>query len=177
MRIGVIGLGAIGGVIGARLLRSPAAGETIALAAGSDRAAGAIRAGGLRVRGEATAPAPALLGATLPVQAAPYDLMLLCTRTDASDAALAAAAPLLAADGALVCVQNGLPEERAAARLGAARTLGAVIGWSASSHGYGEDGGTRGGKVNLGATHGATDKLQHPRAGLARAVPRRGTPN
>ena len=138
MRIGVIGLGAIGGVIAARLLRSPAAGETIALAAGSDRAARAIGAGGLRVRGETAVPAPPLLGATLPAQAAPYDLMLLCTRTDASDAALAAAAPLLGADGALVCVQNGLPEERAAARIGPARTLGAVIGWSASSDAYGD---------------------------------------
>jgi 2-dehydropantoate 2-reductase len=177
MRIGVIGLGAIGGVIGARLLRSPAAGETIALAAGSDRAAGAIRAGGLRVRGETTAPAPALLGATLPVQAAPYDLMLLCTRTDASDAALAAAAPLLAADGALVCVQNGLPEERAAARLGAGRTLGAVIGWSASSDAYGDYVVTGGGKFILGAMDGAMDKLEGARAVLARAFPVRVTPN
>ncbi len=177
MRIGVIGLGAIGGVIAARLLRSPAAGETIALAAGSDRAARAIGAGGLRVRGEAAVPAPPLLGATLPAQAAPYDLMLLCTRTDASDAALAAAAPLLAADGALVCVQNGLPEERAAARIGPARTLGAVIGWSASSDAYGDYVITGGGKFILGAADGAMDKLERARAVLERVFPVRVTPN
>src|SRR5216684_1944094 len=118
MRIGIIGLGAIGGVLAARLLRSPRPGETIGLAAGSDRAAEAIRRGGLRIRGEQPVPAPELLGPTLPPQAAPYDLMLLCTRTDASDGALNSAVQLLAPDGALVCVQNGLPEERAAVRLG-----------------------------------------------------------
>jgi len=64
--------------------------------------------------------------------------MPLCTRTDATDATLAAAIPLLAPDGALVCVQNGLPEERAAVRVGSKRSLGAVIGWSASSDGYGD---------------------------------------
>ena len=177
MRMGVIGLGAIGGVIAARLLRSAAAGETIALAAGSDRAADAIRRGGLRVQGERAVLAPQLLGATLPGQGAPYDLMLLCTRTDASDRALAAAAPLLAEDGALVCVQNGLPEERAAARIGPARTLGAVIGWSASSDGYGEYVVTGGGKFILGAAGGAMDKLERARTVLERAFPVRVTSN
>src|SRR2546423_6778295 len=177
MRIGIIGLGAIGGVVAARLLRSAAGGETIALAAGSDRAVAAIRRGGLRVRGEAALPAPELLGATLPAQAAPYDLMLLCTRTDASDGALAAAAPLLAAGGALVCVQNGLPEERAAARIGPARTLGAVIGWSASSDAYGEYVITGGGRFILGAGGGAMDKLERARAVLVRAFPVRVTSN
>jgi len=51
MRIGVIGLGAIGGVLAARLLRSPRPGETPAPAGGSDRAVDAIRPGRLRVRG------------------------------------------------------------------------------------------------------------------------------
>jgi 2-dehydropantoate 2-reductase len=177
MRIGVIGLGAIGGVIAARLLRSSAAGETIALAAGSDRAAVAIRSGGLRVRGEPPVPAPPFLGATLPAQAAPYDLILLCTRTDASDRALATAAPLLAVDGALVCVQNGLPEERAAGRVGPARTLGAVIGWSASSDAYGDYVVTGGGKFILGASDGAMDKLGRAKAVLERAFPVRVTQN
>ncbi len=150
MSIGVIGLGAIGGVLAARLLRTRAPGEVIALAAGSDRAVEAIRRGGLRVRGEAPVAAPELFGPTLPAQAAPYDLMLLCTRTDASDGALDAAVPLLAPEGALVCVQNGLPEERAAVRLGSKRTLGAVIGWSASAEAYGEYTITGGGRFILG---------------------------
>ena len=177
MRIGVIGLGAIGGVIAARLLRSAAAGEVVSLAAGSDRAAGAIRRGGLRVRGEATVPAPELLGATLAASAAPYDLLLLCTRTDASDTALATAAPLLAKDGALVCVQNGLPEERAAARVGPSRTLGAVIGWSSTADAYGEYVVTGGGKFILGAMDGAAARLASAKAVLERVFPVRVTSN
>src|SRR5205085_629851 len=158
MRIGVIGLGAIGGGLAARLLRSRRPDETIALAVGSDRAADAIRRGGLRIRGEPAIPAPELLGANLPPNAAPYDLMLLCTRTDASDAALTAAIPLLAPNGALVCVQNGLPEERVAIRVGSNRTFGAVIGWSASSDAYDEYILTGGGKFILGAVDGSTDR-------------------
>ncbi len=177
MRVGVIGLGAIGGVLAARLLRSRAPAETIALAAGSDRAADAIRQGGLRVRGEPPVPAPELLGPTLPPQAAPYDLMLLCTRTDASDAALGSAVQLLAPDGALVCVQNGLPEERAAVRLGSKRTLGAVIGWSASSEAYGEYMITGGGKFILGAVDGTMGKVTLAKAVLERAFPVRVTTN
>jgi 2-dehydropantoate 2-reductase len=177
MRIGVIGLGAIGGVIAARLLRSPQPGETIALAAGSDRAVDAIRRGGLRIRGESTIAAPDLLGPNLSRDVAPYDLMLLCTRTDVTDVALDAALPLLAPDGALVCVQNGLPEERAAVRAGSRRTFGAVIGWSASSDAYGEYVITGGGKFIVGAVDGSMDRLPPIVAVLERAFPVRATPN
>ena len=177
MRIGVIGLGAIGGVLAARLLRTRASGEVIALAAGSDRAVQAIRRGGLRVRGEEPVAAPELLGPTLAAQAAPYDLMLLCTRTDASDGALDAAIPLLAPEGALVCVQNGLPEERAAVRLGSKRTLGAVIGWSASAEAYGEYTITGGGRFILGAVDGSIGKVLPAKAVLERAFPVRVTSN
>ena len=76
MRIGVIGLGAIGGVIAAKLLRSRRPDETIALAAGSERAVEAIRRGGLRIRGEPPIPPPELLGANLSPAAAPYDAIL-----------------------------------------------------------------------------------------------------
>jgi len=177
MRIGVIGLGAIGGVVAARLLRTRRPDETIALAAGSERAVDAIRRGGLHVRGEHAVLAPELLGAHLSPAAAPYDLMLLCTRTDASDAALTSAIPLLAPDGALVCVQNGLPEERAAVSVGAKRTLGAVIGWSASSEAYGEYAITGGGKFILGAVDGTMGKVVPAKAVLERAFPVRVTSN
>ena len=125
MRIGVIGLGAIGGLVARRLLSRPR-GEVVALAAG--RHAAAIRAHGL---GEGVRAAH--VGEGLPDLGAPYDLLLLCTRTDATDEALRPAAALLAPAGAVVCLQNGLPEDRAARIVGPARVLGAVIGWSASA--------------------------------------------
>src|SRR5438128_2221343 len=176
MRIGIVGLGAIGGVMAARLLRTRQPGEEIALAAGSEKAAAAIRADGLRIRGEPAVAAPPLLGARLAPGS--YDLILLCTRTDSIDAALGDAAPLLAPTGALVCLQNGLPEERVAVRIGAARTLGAVIGWSASSEAYGEGVVTGSGKFTLGAAAPqAADKLPMAAEVLQRAFPVRITQN
>jgi 2-dehydropantoate 2-reductase len=116
MRIGVIGLGAIGSIVAERLKKS----MPIDVAPGRD--------------------------SRLPDGR--YDLILLCTRTVDLEKALEPAAPLLGPDGAVVCVQNGLPEERAAKIVGPERVLGTVIGWSAS-----RDGGiTGGGKFILGGT-------------------------
>ncbi len=141
----MIGLGAIGGVVARRLLARPC-GDVIALAAG--RHTGAIAAHGL---GEGVS-APHL-GAVLPELGEPYDLILMCTRTDAIEEALLPAATLLAPGGAVVCLQNGLPEERAARIVGPARVLGAVIGWSASASFDPRPRWwiTGGGKFNLGA--------------------------
>lgn len=100
MRIGVIGLGAIGKVVADRLSK--------------------------------TAPIEVAARRTDRLPDGVYDFILLCTRTVDLETALAPAAPLLAPDGAVVCLQNGLPEERAAKIVGADRVLGAVIGWSAS---------------------------------------------
>ncbi len=121
----MIGIGAIGGVVARRLLVRPR-GDVIALAAG--RHAAEIRKYGLGegVRADGAEE-------VLPDLGAPYDLILLCTRTDASEEVLRPAAALLASDGAVVCLQNGLPEERAARLVGPSRVLGAVIGWSASA--------------------------------------------
>jgi ketopantoate reductase len=58
-----------------------------------------------------------------------YELIFLCTRTQDLEGALQPAAPMLAPDGAVVCLQNGLPEERAAGLVGPQRVLGTVIGW------------------------------------------------
>jgi 2-dehydropantoate 2-reductase len=148
MRIGIIGLGAIGGVVAARVLArrvNPWSEDVVALAAG--RAAAAIRASGVRVDGEA-AVRPASVGEMLPEGV--YDLILLCTRTGDTERALGPAAPCLAPDGAVVCLQNGLPEERAAAIVGRGRVLGAVIGWSASMRAPGDYVVTGGGNFVLG---------------------------
>ena len=142
MRIGLIGRGAIGGVIAERL------------------------AGGPDVLGVA-----ARRGDRLPAGA--WDLLLLCTRTQDLEAALAPAAPQLAPDGAVVCLQNGLPEERAAKIVGPGRVLGAVIGWSASR----EEGGafvTGRGEFILG---GPSPRLREAAEVLGRVFPVRLTDN
>ncbi|HUJ24622.1 MAG TPA: 2-dehydropantoate 2-reductase N-terminal domain-containing protein [Myxococcales bacterium] len=136
MRIGVIGLGAIGGVVVQRL------GVPVDVAARrSER-----------------------------LPAASYDLILLCTRTQDLEGALQPAAPLLAPDGAVVCLQNGLPEERAAKLVGPSRVLGAVIGWSASRGGEV----TGRGKFTLG---GASPRLPQAAELLQRVFPVKVTQN
>jgi len=157
--IGIVGLGAIGGAVAARLLaarardpRGALARSWLGFAAGSSANAGLIRARGLALQESASSPfvplplGDARVGAALPplAEGARYQTILLCTRAEATGAALEEALPLLADDGVLVCLQNGLPEARAAARLLAhhpgssrAQVQGAVIGWSASLEGPG----------------------------------------
>jgi 2-dehydropantoate 2-reductase len=181
VNIGIVGLGAIGGPIAARLLRSRAPGEVLALAAGSEKNAEALRQNGLRIEdtgGSFDVAAPPLIAPALPELDAPYDLILLCTRTDALEAAVKAAVQMLAPAGALVCVQNGLPEARAAAIVGPERTLGTVIGWSSSVDAPGRFRVTSEGKFTLGAfSEASEDKLDAARRVLQRAAPVKLTDN
>jgi len=152
MRIGVIGLGAIGGITAQRLV---AAGLDLGLAAGRHAAAIAKKFPNARV------------AETLPDGAA-YGLILLCVRSTEIERALAPAAPRLKSDGAVVCLQNGFPEERAARIVGQNRVLGAVIGWSASMIEPGEYQLTGGGDFTLG---GDSPRLEHARHVLSQAFP------
>jgi 2-dehydropantoate 2-reductase len=152
MHIGVIGLGAIGGITAQRLL---AAGLDVALAAGRHAAPIARKFPEARV------------AETLP-NGAPYELILLCVRSTEIERALAPAAPLLAHDGAVVCLQNGFPEERVGRIVGPARVLGAVIGWSASMIEPGEYLLTGRGSFTLG---GNSPRLEHARLALSQAFP------
>jgi 2-dehydropantoate 2-reductase len=81
---------------------------------------------------------------------------------------------MLAADGAVVCLQNGLPEERAAKIVGPRRVLGAVIGWSASKAGAGEYVVTGEGKFTLG---GESPRLPEATQVLRTAFPVKVTGN
>lgn len=155
MRIGVIGLGAIGAVMAERLTLR---GIDPALAAG--RHGQEWRAKYPQVR------------ETLPRDE--YDLLLLCTRTADTRAALAPAVPFLARDGAVVCLQNGLPEASAADVVGTDRVLGAVIGWSASLTAPARAEVTGAGKFTLG---GASPRLRDAAAVLRAAFPVRITNN
>lgn len=151
MRIGLIGLGAIGGVTAERLLD---AGLDVSLAAGRHAEAIAKKFPSARV------------GATLPE--GEYGLILLCVRSTEIERALTPAAPLLKSDGAVVCLQNGFPEERAARLVAPQRVLGAVIGWSATMTTPGEYVLTGGGSFILG---GDSPRLEHARLVLAHAFP------
>src|SRR6266481_535473 len=152
MRIGVIGLGAIGGITAQRLLN---AGLDLGLAAGRHAKEIADKFPNARV------------AATLP-DGDPYRLILLCVRSTEIERALTPAVPQLRADGAVVCLQNGFPEERVARLVGPKRVLGAVIGWSATMIEPGEYQLTGGGSFTLG---GDSTSFEHARHVLSQAFP------
>ena len=158
MRIGLIGLGAIGGITAQRLLD---AGLDVSLAAGRHAEVIARKFPKARV------------GATLPADVE-YGLILLCVRGTEIERALTPAAPLLRSDGAVVCLQNGFPEERVARIVGQGRVLGAVIGWSATMTEPGEYVLTGGGAFILG---GDSPRLEHARLVLQHAFPVHVTQN
>lgn len=122
----VAGAGALGSVLGGLLA---AQGHAVTLL-GRPAHLDAIRREGLaitglygehRVRGLATATDVAHLGT-------PFDAVLLTVKAWDTAAVAAAVAPLLAADGLLISMQNGLGNlERAAAAVGARRVLGARV--------------------------------------------------
>src|SRR5262249_15765727 len=103
-----------------------------------------------------------------------YGLILLCVRSMEIERALTPAIPQLKADGAVVCLQNGFPEEKVAPLVGPSRVLGAVIGWSAQMIEPGEYRLTGNGSFTLG---GSSPRLEHARHVLNHAFPVRVTNN
>ena len=124
----VWGAGAMGGSIGAWLAR---AGRSVLFVDTDDAHAAAIRSSGLRITGpieEFTVPAecvhPDRLDASL-------GTVLLAVKAHHTGAALDRIAPLLAEDGFVVSVQNGLNEMAISDRIGAHRTVGCFVNFGA----------------------------------------------
>lgn len=103
MRVLVAGAGAIGQWLGARFA---AAGHDVTLLV-RKRFRDAIDAGGLHVRGHTTfdGPIPCI---TEPAGTGPFDLVLITSKAYDTLALARATAPLLAEDGVLASMQNGL---------------------------------------------------------------------
>jgi 2-dehydropantoate 2-reductase len=128
MTITVFGAGAIGGVTGAALAQ---AGHDVLLVDRADDHVAAMNAHGLTIEsceGAVTVPvraiSPGALGSGL-------GLVLLAVKSQDTPAALEVLAPRLAADGAIVSLQNGLNEELIAQAVGAQRTVGCLVNWAA----------------------------------------------
>ena len=158
MRIIIWGAGAIGGTIGAYLIR---AGHDIHFVDIVEDHVRAINNDGLRITGPvddftvgATASLPDQLDGKHPI-------ILLCTKAQHTSAATNALVDCLADDGYVMSVQNGLNELIISEIVGAARTMGAFINFSADYHAPGEIlfGGR--GAVVLGELDGKiSDRLQ-----------------
>jgi 2-dehydropantoate 2-reductase len=121
VRVGVIGAGGVGGYFGGRLAQAGV--EVALLARGAHLAA--VREHGLRVRGlvdDFTVRVPA---SEDPAEIGPCDFVLFSVKSYDTEEAAAQLEPLLAAETAVVSLQNGVDnEEKIAARIGSEHVLG-----------------------------------------------------
>jgi 2-dehydropantoate 2-reductase len=124
----VVGAGAIGGTVGARLAR---AGHEVLFCDADAEHVAAMNARGLALEGpleQFTVPARAVTPDALPDG---LGAVLLAVKHQHTGAALEAIAPRLAADGFVVSLQNGINEPLIAAAVGAERTVGAFVNFGA----------------------------------------------
>ena len=135
MRIVIWGAGAIGGTVGAYLIR---AGHDILFVDIVEEHVQAINQAGIKIKGpvdEFTVRAEALLPDQVNGQ---FKAILLCTKSQHTRAAVETLAPFLANDGFVMSVQNGLNELIIEKVLGREMTLGAFVNFSADYHAPGE---------------------------------------
>jgi 2-dehydropantoate 2-reductase len=128
MQYVVVGAGAIGGTIGARMVRDGV--DVLFCDTDADHVA-AINERGLRIEGPVEAiavAAEAVEPSELPDRVA---AVLLAVKSQDTARALDAIAPRLAPDGFVVSLQNGVNEPLIAARVGAERTVGAFVNFGA----------------------------------------------
>ncbi|WP_439533064.1 ketopantoate reductase family protein [Polymorphobacter sp.] len=156
----VWGAGAIGGSVGAALLRH-GHDVTFVDTAPAHVAALADPTHGLAVEGAAgfgPTPVPALLAAAL---SGTWQTVLLCVKAHHTADAVAMLAPHLAADGVVLSLQNGLCARVIAAQIGAARTMAGFVNFGADVVGPGRIAFGNRGTVAIGELDGQmTDRLE-----------------
>jgi 2-dehydropantoate 2-reductase len=124
----IVGAGAIGGTVGAYLIR--AGHDVLFVDAAADHVQ-AMGARGLTITGYGgafTVPARAILPAQL---TGPLEAVFLATKAQHTEAALASVQPHLAPNGYVVSLQNGLNELTISRMIGAERTIGCFVNFSA----------------------------------------------
>jgi 2-dehydropantoate 2-reductase len=124
----VVGAGAIGGTVGARLAR---AGRSVLFCDADPEHVAAINERGLAIEGpvdEFTVEAPAVTPDALPDG---LRSVLLAVKAQHTEDALRDVAPRLAPDGFVVSLQNGVNEPLIASIVGGERTVGAFVNFGA----------------------------------------------
>jgi 2-dehydropantoate 2-reductase len=134
VRITVVGAGAIGGFVGAKLA---AAGEDVTLVDASAEHVEAIRADGLHVSGaaELRVRPPVFVPASFDGQ---LETVLLAVKARHTADAVDWIAPRLHESGCVVSLQNGLQEPLIAGLVGAERTIGTFLSFGGFYAGPGE---------------------------------------
>lgn len=128
MNVVIVGAGAIGGTIGAYLAR---AGQTVRLVDRDAAHVAAMRERGLTIRGFAETFTVPVDTRTPDAVSGRLDVVLLAVKSQHTREALSSIAPLLAPNGAVVSLQNGLCERIIAEVVGPDRTVGSFVNFSA----------------------------------------------
>ena len=151
MKTAVWGSGAIGGVVGAGIA---AAGEDVLLVDIVPEHVGAMNEHGLLIK-SATGDQRVPVRAALPEQVrGKLDLVFLGVKSQHTHAALAALLPFLTPESAVISLQNGVNEPHIAQRVGATRTIGCLVDFSADYHAPGEIMRARAGNLFIGEMDG-----------------------
>lgn len=129
-RVLVVGAGGIGGVLGALLCRTDA---EVTVVTTNATIGAALQERGFRLRGDDASRGgrPHAVLASAP-DTGDFDWVLLAVQPPQLESAAESALGALAPHGQLVCLQNGLCEERLARLAGAERVVGGVVAWGAS---------------------------------------------
>jgi 2-dehydropantoate 2-reductase len=135
VKLAVVGAGAIGGTVGAYLVR---AGHEVTFVDVERDHVSAIRSSGLRITGPVdafTVTAPAFTPDEVP---GTFEVVVLAVKAHATAAALRDVVRFLAPDGYVASFQNGLNELEIAEAVGAERTMGCFVNFGADYIGPGE---------------------------------------
>ncbi|WP_437621596.1 ketopantoate reductase family protein [Sorangium sp. So ce1151] len=167
-RLLVVGCGGIGGIVAAHLFEQ---GQDVTAFTTNPIIADAINAAGFRVRGEAS---PGTVRGRaereLGQDTRPFDYILLATQPPQVEEAARGVVAHLAPSGAMICLQNGLCEERIARIAGPERTFGAIVAWGASMVEPGVYDRTSSGGFVLGRLDGASDARLQELARILEAI-------
>ena len=168
-RVLVVGSGAIGGTITAHLLD---AGVDVVPVVTNPRTKQALLQSGFRLQGHTAlkhVDCPLLIDSVQQAEGE-FEAVLLAVQPPQVEEAAAAAASRLSQDGALVCFQNGLCEERVERFVGRHRVIGGVVAWGASMPEPGLFDKTSSGGFTLGQIDGERSQRLEQVAELLTAV-------
>lgn len=128
MKIAIYGAGSLGIILGAFITK---AGTPVDLINRNEDQVKALQAQGARVEGtvEMTVPVSAMTPSEMQ---GPYDIVFLTTKQLGNAQVVSFLKPLLAADGVICTLQNGLPEPGIAEIVGIDHVLGCTVEWGAT---------------------------------------------
>ena len=134
MKCAIYGAGSLGTIMGAYLTKN---GFPIELVNRNVKHVEALQKNGAHVSGTVDFSTP--VNAILPDRMkGPYDIIFLMTKQLHNPEVVTMLKPMLADDGVIVTLQNGIPEPGIAEIVGADRTIGCTVEWGATMTGPGE---------------------------------------